>query len=176
MKLNRRSGMLVVALASIGMGMGTALTVLAQDASSSSSSSAPAHHHHGHFRGRRFGPGSMLLGMTLRAAHQLNLTADQKAQIKTILQTARSQARANAQAGSIDIAVLGNPADPNYATELETLKSNAANRIQEESELQSQIYNVLTAQQKEQLPTVLASIKAKQAARRAAWAAQHSSS
>lgn len=176
MKLNRRFGMLMVALASIGMGT---TVVLAQDDSSSSSSSASAPHHHfgrGHFRGPfGGGPGGSLVGATLRAAHQLNLTAEQKSEIKTILQTARSQARANAQASSVELSAIGNPADPNYATALQTLKTNAANRIQEESEIQSQIYNVLTTQQKSQLPTVLASIEAKQAARRAAWAARHSS-
>ena len=41
------------------------------------------------------------------------------------------------------------------------------------SEIQGQIYNVLTAQQKAQLPTVLASMKAQAAQRRAAWEQKH---
>lgn len=172
MQLNSRFGVLMAALA--GISLGTAMTAFADsgaDASSSSASAVP-HHHHWHRRPMMGGP----LGMTLRAAHQLSLTDDQKAQIRTILQTARTQARATLQAGSIDMAVLGNPADPNYATELQTLKENAANRIQMESELQSQIYNVLTTQQKEQLPTVLAAMKAKAEQRRAEWQQRHASS
>ena len=108
----------------------------------------------------------MLLGITLRATKQLNLTAEQQASIKSILSNARAQmkaARASGQA-PVDMAVLGNPGDPNYATALQSAKTLAANRIQTESELQGQIYNVLTAQQKAQLPTVLASMKAQAAA------------
>jgi Spy/CpxP family protein refolding chaperone len=118
----------------------------------------------------------MLLGTTLRAAHQLNLSAEQQSQIKTILQNAHAQAKANRAANAVDMAVIGNPADPNYATALQTMKTNAANRVQAESELQAQIYNVLTPQQKTQLPSVLASMKAKQEAQHAAWAQKHSSS
>jgi hypothetical protein len=69
--------------------------------------------------------------------------------------------------------VLGNPGDANYATALQSAKTLAATRIQNESELQGQIYNVLTAQQKAQLPTVLASMKAQAAQRRAAWEQKH---
>jgi len=164
MKLNRRYGLLMVALASIGAG--AAVTALAQTSPSAASSSSAAPAGRGHWHGA----GRGLAGTLLRATRQLNLTAEQQSQIKTVLSTARAQARANASAaGSVDIAVLGNPADPNYATALETMKTNAANRIQLEAEVQSQIYNVLTSEQRAQLPTVLASIKAKMAQRRAAW-------
>jgi Spy/CpxP family protein refolding chaperone len=116
-----------------------------------------------------------LLGMTLRATKQLNLTAEQQASIKTILSTARAQAKAAhaANASSVDMSVLGNPGDANYATALQSAKSLASTRIQNESEIQGQIYNVLTAQQKAQLPTVLASMKAQAAQRRAAWEQKH---
>ena len=36
----------------------------------------------------------MLVGMTLRATKKLNLSAEQQASIKTILQNARAQAKA----------------------------------------------------------------------------------
>lgn len=171
MKLNRNVGLLVVALASIG---GTAGIAYAQSTSSSSTSSttttAPATHGKWHHH-----RGGMLLGLTLRATKQLNLTADQQASIKQILSTARAQAKAAHAAGSstVDMAVIGNPGDANYATALQSAKTAAANRLQTESELQGQIYNVLTAQQKAQLPTVLASIKAQAAQRRAAWEQKH---
>ena len=105
----------------------------------------------------------------MRATRQLNLTADQQASIKTILSNARAQAKAARAAGpAVDMTVLANPGDPNYATALQNAKTLAANHIQAESQLQAQIYDVLTAQQKAQLPTVLAALKAQAAARRAA--------
>ena len=114
-------------------------------------------------------------GLGLRATKQLNLTADQQASIKTILTTARAQAKAAHASGQgpVDMAVLANPGDPNYATALQSAKTLAATRIQNESELQSQIYNVLTAQQKAQLPTVLATMKAQAQQRRAVWEQRH---
>src|SRR5258708_38605375 len=113
--------------------------------------------------------------MTLRATKQLNLTADQQASIKTILTAARAQAKAARASGQapVDMAVLGNPGDPNYATALQSAKTVAATHIQNESELQSQIYNVLTAQQKAQLPTVLATMKPQAQPRRAVWEQRH---
>jgi len=68
---------------------------------------------------------------------------------------------------------LANPGDPNYATALQNAKAAAAAHLQNEVELQSQIYNVLTPDQKAKLPQVLADMKSKFEARRAAWQQQH---
>lgn len=172
MKLNRNVGLLVLAVAGL---TGAAGVVSAQTTAPDTTMTTPApdaggHRWHGHH-------GGALLGITLRAAKQLNLTAEQQASIKTILSNAHTQAKAAraANQAEIDIAVLGNPGDPNYATALQSAKTLAANRIQTESELQGQIYNVLTAQQKAQLPTVLATMKAHAQQRRAAWEQRHSS-
>lgn len=172
MKLNRNVGLLVVAIAGLG---GAAGIAYAQSTTSSSTpattSTAPAAHGKWHHRG-----GGLLLGMTLRATKQLNLTADQQASIKQILSTAHAQAKAARAAGpAVDMSVLGNPGDPNYATALQSAKSLASTHIQNESEIQAQVYNVLTAAQKAQLPTVLASLKAQAAQRRAAWEQNHQS-
>jgi Spy/CpxP family protein refolding chaperone len=164
MKLNRNVGLLVVALASISGAAGIAYAQSTTSSSTTTTTTTPAHgkwHHHG----------GGLIGLTLRATKQLNLTADQQASIKTILTTARAQAKAAhaaATSSGADMSVLGNPGDANYATALQTAKTNAATRLQNESEVQGQIYNVLTAAQKAQLPTVLASLKAQAAARHAA--------
>lgn len=168
MKLHTRCGVLVIALASLAAGVaGTAVAQPPAAAASNATAPLPGPHHPGP-RGAFFGPpGSFLLGSLLRATQQLNLTADQQSQIKSIITTARAQERAQGPEAGLDIAVLGNPADSNYASAVQAAKTVAANRIQLESELQGQIYNVLTAQQKTQLPTVLASIKAQMAARRA---------
>jgi Spy/CpxP family protein refolding chaperone len=169
MKFNRNVGLLVLAMASIGTAAGVA-SAQTTTPSTTTTTTAPAtghkwHRHHGGF----------MLGMTLHATKQLNLTADQQASIKTILSTARAQAKAAhaANASSVDMTVLANPGDPNYATALQSAKTLASTRIQNQSELQGQIYNVLTAQQKAQLPTVLASMKAQAAQRRAAWEQKH---
>ena len=171
MKLNRHVSLWVLAIASIGTAAGIASAQSTTSTpSTSATTTAPAggHRWHGH-------RGGFLLGMTLRATKQLNLTADQQASIKQILSTAHAQAKAAHAAGQapVDMTVLANPGDPNYATALQSAKTLAANRIQSESEIQGQIYNVLTAQQKAQLPTILASMKAEAAQRRATWEQKH---
>ena len=172
MKLNRNAGLLVLAAAGLA---GAAGMVSAQTTAPASTITTTApdeggyrHRWHSHHAGP--------LGITLRAAKELNLTADQQASIKTILSNAHAQAKAARAANESepDLAVLGNPGDPNYATALQSAKTRAASRIQTESELQEQIYNVLTAEQKAQLPTVLAGMKAKAQQRRAAWEQRHS--
>jgi Spy/CpxP family protein refolding chaperone len=166
MKLNARCGVLLLAVATLGAG--AAGSALAAQPAATGSSAAPAVPTARAHQGRFFhgGPGSFMLGSLLRATRQLNLTADQQSQIKSILSSARSQGPGQGGAG-MDITVLGNPADPNYATALQTAKAAAANRLQLESEVQGQVYNVLTTEQKTQLPTVLAGMKAQMAARRA---------
>jgi Spy/CpxP family protein refolding chaperone len=171
MKLNRNVGLLVLAMASIAAG-GAVEVASAQTAApaATTTDTAPTGGHKWHRH-----PGGMLLGMTLRATRQLNLTAEQQASIKSILANAREQAKAARASGQppVDMAVLANPGDPNYATALQSAKTLASNRIQKESELQAQIYNVLTPEQKAQLPTVLASMKAQAAQRRAQWEQKH---
>ena len=172
MKFNRNVGLLVLAMASIGTAAGVASAQTTTTPSTTTTAPATGHKWHGHHHG------GFLLGMTLRATKQLNLTADQQASIKTILSTARAQAKAAHAAGAstVDMTALANPGDANYATALQTAKTASATRIQNESEIQGQIYNVLTAAQKAQLPTVLASMQAQAAARRAAWEQKHAAS
>ena len=119
------------------------------------------------------GAGAVVVGVMLRATRQLNLTSDQEASIKTILSTARAQHKAATGAAGVDLMTLAYPGDPNYATALQNAKAAAATRLQNEVEVQSQIYNVLTADQKAKLPQVLADMKSKAQARRAAWMQQH---
>ena len=175
MKFNRNVGLLVLAMASIGTAAGVAsaqTTTTPSTTTTTTTAPATGHKWHGHHHG------GFLLGTTLRATKQLNLTAEQQASIKTILSTARAQAKAAHAAGAstVDMTALANPGDANYATALQTAKTASATRIQNESEIQGQIYNVLTAAQKAQLPTVLASMQAQAAARRAAWEQKHAAS
>ena len=166
MKLNRTLGLLLVATATVGAGAAVA-AVSTTTTPSTTTTTTPApggrHWHHGHHGG------GMLVGVMLRATKQLNLTADQQASIESILSNARAQHRAAASTDQVDLMTLANPGDPNYATALQSAKAAAAARLQNEVELQSQIYNVLTADQKAKLPQVLADMKSRLEARRSTW-------
>jgi Spy/CpxP family protein refolding chaperone len=165
MKLNRTLSLLLVATATVGAGAAVAAATTTPAAPASTAATAPApggrHWHHRH--------GGMLVGVMLRATRQLNLTSEQQTTIKGILSSARAQHQANAGSAGVDFVTLGNPGDPNYAAAVQNAKTAAANRLQSEVELQGQIYNVLTADQKAKLPQVLADMKSKAEQRRAAW-------
>jgi len=177
MKLNKSVSLWVLAAATTAVG-GAVGIASAQTTAPAAATTAPAttapdgHKWHGRHHG------GMMVGMTLRATKQLNLTAEQQASIKSIMANARAQMKAAHASGQapLDMSVLGNPGDANYATALQSAKTLAASRIQQESELQGQIYNVLTAQQKAQLPTVLASMKAQAEQRHQQWEQNHAKS
>ena len=103
----------------------------------------------------------------LRALKQLNLSDDQKQQIKSLVIAARQSGKSET---ALDLSVLANPSDPNYASTLQAVKDRAAARIQRWSEVQLQVFNVLTPEQKAQLPQVLSAIQARSTQRRAAAA------
>ncbi len=156
--MNKRTKWLMVALAMIGV----AGAVMGQTSGSSSSGGAVAGHwhHHGH--------GMMVGGGLLRAVHQLNLTPAQQQSVHTILTAARSQFQAERKAASgPDFTVLSNPGDPNYGSAMQDLQARMANRIQEQSATQQAIYKVLTPEQQQQLPQILAAMKAKMSQRTA---------
>jgi Spy/CpxP family protein refolding chaperone len=172
MKLNRTLGLLLVAATTVGTGAAVAAAAIstsavASNAPSTASTPAPGgrHWHHRH--------GGMLVGVMLRATRQLNLTADQQTTIKGILSSARAQHQAAAGTAGLDLMTLANPGDPNYAAALQNAKTAAASRLEEQVQLQGQIYNVLTADQKAKLPQVLADMKSKAEQRRAAWSQRH---
>jgi Spy/CpxP family protein refolding chaperone len=168
MKLNRTLGLLLVATATVAGGAAVAAVSTSSPAATTAATTpAPGGKHWQHRHG------GMLVGVMLRATHQLNLTAEQQATIEGILSSARAQHAAAADTASVDLLTLANPGDPNYATALQNAKTAAAARLQKQVELQSQIYNVLTPDQKAKLPQVLADMKTKAEQRRAAWQQQH---
>jgi Spy/CpxP family protein refolding chaperone len=92
----------------------------------------------------------------------LNLTPAQQQSVHSILTAARAQSQAERTAGDKpDFTVLSNPGDQNYGTALQELQTRIAARLQEQSQTQLALYNVLTKQQQAQLPAILASMKAK---------------
>jgi Spy/CpxP family protein refolding chaperone len=122
--------------------------------------------HHGHGGG----PGE--LGWVL---HKLNLSADQKMQIKAILAGDKGQfdalhesAKANRQA-----LAMTPPTDPGYAALVETEQHNAATRITLEHQTWKQIYeSVLTKQQQQQIPGIAAAAQAARESGMGAWKSQ----
>jgi len=164
MKLNRKLSLLLIAAATVGAGTAFAASTTSAPAATTASAPAPGGRHwHRH--------GGMLVGVMLRATRQLNLTSEQESTIKGILSSARSQHQANRT--PLDVFALANPGDPNYATALQNARSAAATRLQNEVDLQGQIYNVLSADQKAKLPQVLADMKSKAEQRHNAWLQQH---
>ena len=109
---------------------------------------------------------------------QLNLSADQMTQIKSIYAQAKPQWQSMSTAGRSTDELLATtaPTDPNYATALATAKANAVSRVQLASDLRSQIYAVLTPAQQAQIPGILAAEKSARDARKAAWQARHAAS
>jgi Spy/CpxP family protein refolding chaperone len=106
-------------------------------------------------------------GELLRALRQLNLTDDQRAGIRNILSQARSQSGARGELDSTTRQALANPGDPGFAAAVQQAQAAAAARVQDRSQIETQIYNLLTPQQKAQLPAVLSQISAQMQQRRA---------
>ena len=121
-------------------------------------------HHHGHRGGMFF------------VLHKLDLTADQKTQIKGIVAGERSQFEALHASSKANRTALATtpPTDPGYPALIETAQTTAAARIKLESETWSAIYNsVLTKQQQAAIPGIVAAAEQAREARMAAWKAAH---
>jgi periplasmic protein CpxP/Spy len=113
--------------------------------------------HHRHGPGGMHGPHDQLGGGFMAALRELNLTDQQKQSIKSLMTTARQQMQATLS--STDIAALNNPGDPNYARAVQDAQNAAANRVLQRSNIEQQIYNLLSTDQKNQLPKALAQLK-----------------
>jgi len=92
----------------------------------------------------------------LRVLPELDLSADQRQQIKTILGTARAQWRSETSHYAQNSVALGNPGDPNHAAAVQAAQARAAERVQRWSEVQTQVFAVLTPDQQAKLPQLLA--------------------
>jgi len=112
--------------------------------------------------------------------HKLNLTADQKAHIKTILAGEKSQFEALRKSARENRHALATtpPTDPNYQTlintAINTAQQNAAMRITLMSETWKHVYkDVLTPEQQAQIPGIVAAAEAARESKIADWKAQH---
>jgi protein CpxP len=107
--------------------------------------------------------------------HQLNLTADQQTQIRSVFAQAKPQLQtlaANIRQNRDALAATA-PTDPAYPNLLATANANAAARIQAANNIKTQIYAILTPAQVAQIPGIVAADQAARAARIAAWRAAH---
>jgi len=106
---------------------------------------------------------------------QLNLTADQKNQVHAILAGAKPQFESlhTSSRANQDAMLRMKPDDPGYPAAVAAAKENSAARIQLASDLKTQVYAVLTPEQQAQIPAIQDAMKAKRAARKSAWKAEH---
>jgi Spy/CpxP family protein refolding chaperone len=163
-KLQRAVSSLYLAAALSGLAVYAATAEVA--APPSECGGAPAWHH-GHGRG---------LGQMGLVLHKLDLGPDQKTQIKAILAGEKSQVEAlheSAKANRQALAMTP-PTDPGYAALIETEQHNAATRIMLEHQTWKQIYeSVLTKQQQQQIPGIVAAAQAARESGMGAWKARH---
>lgn len=187
--MNNRTKWLMATVASVGLAGGV-VAATPSDSSTNAPTTQDSHngynrdgyngdhgwHHRGHrghwghrgLRGR-FHRGGFLLGGALR---RLNLTPDQRTQVRQILSSARSQSASLRQSVAQNFAALHNPGDPNYAAALQAAQTRASNLVAQRSQIEKQIYGVLTPAQKSQLPQVLASMQTRMQQHAGAHSAQ----
>jgi Spy/CpxP family protein refolding chaperone len=154
--MKNRVKWLMVALALTGVAGGAyAQTTSSSGGTAASSTNTGGKHWHHH-------RGGMMGGFMMHALHQLNLTAAQKQSVHGILASARTQAQAQQQStGGPNFSALANPGDPNHAAALQAMQTRMTARLQAREAVQQQIYGVLTADQKTQLASIIATKQAK---------------
>jgi periplasmic protein CpxP/Spy len=156
----RTRTIVIAALAAAGL---IGVAVHAATSSDTTSQTGVAHGWHGHHHGPA--------GRFMHVLKQLNLSAEQKTQIKSIFETAKPQFQAlgaNMRSSAETLASMA-PTDSGYPALLAAAKTNAAARIQQMSDVKAQIYAVLSKAQQEQIPQILAADKAK-------WQQRHQNS
>ena len=104
-----------------------------------------------------------------RILDQLNLSAEQTAQIQSLTDQAKPRLQAvhqSARANRDQLEVMP-PTDPAYNGLLASAKSNAVEQIQLMSDLWTQVYAKLTPDQRARIPGIVAAERAEWEARRA---------
>lgn len=133
---------------------------------------APMKWHRGHGGPNGGGPMAGGEGAMMQVMHGLGLSDAQKQQIHALVASARGQWQAAQGSGLSDLPALGNPADPNHQAAVQSAKTRAAQRIQDWSDLEQQIYGVLTTEQRAKLPQLLTELQSRITARRSEWHSQ----
>jgi Spy/CpxP family protein refolding chaperone len=121
-----------------------------------------------HWSGGHRGPLEHLL-------HKLNLSEDQKSQVKAIFEKSKpdTEALEGKERSTHESLAELSPKDPAFAALVATAKTNAAARVQLYVDLWTKIYGVLTPAQQARIPAIVAEEKSAHAAREAEWKAHH---
>jgi len=164
MKSSIRSMTKIMAVAALGIITATAFAHPDGDHGSYDGKGMGMAHHHRMMHDRPF----------LRVVHQLNLTDEQRAQIKDIVARSDAQAKQEWSQHKGEFSGLMNPGDPNYAGAVKAAEDAVVAHIQKRSQDNLAIYNLLTAEQKAKLPQVLDQMKQRMQERHA-QKQQHSS-
>jgi Spy/CpxP family protein refolding chaperone len=112
-----------------------------------------------------FGPGFFGPGALGRMGDQLGLSAEQRQSIKAVFDAARPQMQSMHESMHSNIEKLRgtSPDDPNYANVVAQVSQSAAElasrMVTEGSQIRSQVYGLLTKEQKAKLPQIEAQMK-----------------
>lgn len=103
--------------------------------------------------------------------NQLDLTADQKTQVKSILTQAHTQMHQQREAAraSHEAFLAAAPTAADYPALLATEKANAAAMIQSMSDVKAQIYAILTPAQQAKIPALISAEQAAWASHAKSW-------
>jgi periplasmic protein CpxP/Spy len=133
-----------------------------------SQSAAKSGHKYAHTRDHGYGDSSsMLMGML----KELELTDAQQQSIRAVIDgnAAQRDALRERQRANREALATTMPDNPDYPALIESQKQLAVDAIQRASETHTQIYNLLTAEQKARVPELIAQRKARWAERREMW-------
>jgi Spy/CpxP family protein refolding chaperone len=148
--MSRSTRMISAALAALPVIAFTGALQAADTAPDAATPGAPMHwHHHGHGAGH---PGEAGLMSVLG---QLELTPAQKDQVHGIMASEHAQMQTERQGAIAELPALGNPGDPQHAAAVQSAQKRAADRVQQWSNVEQQVYGILTPAQQAQLPKLL---------------------
>jgi Spy/CpxP family protein refolding chaperone len=148
--INRSRAILIAAIAVVGLA-----AVAVNAATSTDTTTTPAHSGHWHHHG----PGAHFM----HVLKQLNLSAEQQTQIKSIFAAAKPQFKSlrESMRSNHEALLAATPSDADYPSLLATEKANAGKLIDQMSGVKTQIYAILTPTQIKQIPQIIAADKAK---------------
>jgi periplasmic protein CpxP/Spy len=148
------NGLRAIVIAALVAGL-AAFAIHAATSTDTTSQASGIHYWHRHHHGPA--------GRFMHALKQLNLSAEQQTQIKSILAASKQQFQSlgAGMRSNADAMAAMSPTDPGYPALLATAKTNAVQRIQLMSDVKAQIFAVLTPAQQEQIPQIIAADRAK---------------
>ena len=91
----------------------------------------------------------------MRALHGLDLNEEQRSKVHALMDKAHEKWDAQRKGVDESMAALGNPGAAGYSAAVAAAKAHAADHIQQWSDLQQQIYGLLTPAQQAKLPEQL---------------------